>query len=718
MTNKSIIMKKVITLFLALICVFSINAQKAIGKHWPEEDQKKFKTANSLMENGFFKTAFAKYKELLSAHQEELYLKYRLGVCGLYINEKHTEALGYLNDIYAKNKDAWDIEFYMAVLYHRTYQFEKSIEMCTKLLSDKNLDPKDKQILELTIKSSRNGLYFIQKPNDVKIENIGSTINTDASEYAPVITPDEETMFFTYRGKDCLGGLFDMNNKPDPDGEYNEDIFMAKKIDGVWQKPESVIELNTLDNDAAISISNNGQELFLFKATEADNGDIYMSKLENGKFEVAEKIKGNVNTNSWEGSVTQSADSRKIIFASERPGGFGGKDLYVASRLADNSWGNVKNLGSIINTEKDEDAPFIHPDGRSLVFSSEGHNTMGGFDIFVSDLDEIDSTWKTPVNLGYPVNSTNDDIFYVISADGKRGYYSSIKTDGFGDHDIYAVEPAIASKKSALTVIKGKMTENLFPFDNGEINVTVMNDGRHFGSFKPNPISGHYLVNLPSGYDYNINYYHPVFGDKNIKVRTDKAADYTEKFVNINYGMSDTSSTDEQIIDFRMPFASNTPNFTATGSNVDEGTIGLPLSVPANSLANAPVNTQLTVTPINALPNKTMDPDVLSKYSNFKTDGLKFRVQVAAYRHPENYKSEHLKNICNVMYRGKIKGNIVLIVADKEFDSINSVVSFLGQVQKAGQLDAFVTAEFNGKRYYINDLPTLEVVNKLFLTTK
>lgn len=689
-------MKKVTIICMAIAFSLSLHAQKLPGKNWPADDQKKLKSVDVLIENSFYKTAYGRLSSLLAAHPEELYLKYKLGVCGLYINEKHDEALSYLTEVYSADKKTKDIEFYLAVLYHRTYQFDKSIELTEKLLADKKLNPKDKPVLEELLKHNRNGKQITSSPIDVKIANIGSDINTEGSEYAPVVTSDEETIIYTYRGKDCLGGLFDMNNNPDPDGEYNEDIFMSKKTDGKWQKPESVIELNTLDNDAAIAISNDGQQLFLYKASETDNGDIYISQMDKNKFSDPVKLKGEVNTNSWEGSVTISSDNSKIIFASERPGGFGGKDLYVAYRMPDNSWGKVKNLGSTINTDKDEDAPFIHPDGRSLVFSSEGHNTMGGFDIFVSDIDEIDSTWKAPVNLGYPVNSTNDDIFYVISADGKRGYYSSIKKDGFGDHDIYTVEPAIASKKPALTVIKGKMTENLSSFDDAQINVTVMNDGRSFGNFKPNANSGHFLVNLPSGYDYKLSFYHPVFGEKQFKVLTDKSADYVERVINVNYGMNDTSSTNEQIIDFKPPFPSQTPQFTATGSNTDEGTI---------SMAT-----------IKRVPNKTMDPQILLKYGNLKADGLKFRVQVAAYRHPENFNSSHLRPICGVEKRGKIQ-DIYLIVADKEFDNINKACDFLIKVQGTGQFDAFVTAEFNGKRYYINDLPTLEVVNKFFLAS-
>ncbi len=680
-------MRKIITIVLIITTTSNFFSQKNPSKNWPQEEGKQLKIIDASMESGSYKTAYANLSELLVKHPNETYLKYKLGICGLHLTEHQGEALKYLNDVYEVDKKATDIEYYLAELCHKNYQFDKALELSSKLLANKNTRPNVKSNIEELRKNCEAGKILFQNPNQVKIENLGSPLNTDAAEYSPVLTSDEESMYYTYRGKSAM--------RDSADKEYSEDIFTSKKIDGKWQQPESVSELNTIDNEAAIALSNDGHQLFLYKATETDNGDIYSSEVSNGKFSSPVRLKGDVNTNSWEGSISQSSDARKIIFASERSGGFGGKDLYVAYLMPDNSWGQAKNLGSTINTSKDEDAPFIHPDGRSLVFSSEGHNSMGGFDIFVSDLDQIDSSWKSPVNLGYPVNSTNDDLFYSISADGKKGYYSATKQDAFGDQDIYVVEPAIAAKKNSLTVIKGKMTEDLFPFEGGEIQVTLLSDNRKFGTFKPNSNSGHYLINLPSGYDYSLNFYHPVLGDKTFKVKTNTNSDFTEKFINVNYGMADTSSTNEFTLDFRTPFASQTPNFTATGNNADEGTTSME--------------------DVKKIPHKTMDAKILAKYGKLKANGLKYRVQLAAYRFPQNYKSEHLKAICNVIQHGKLNGNIVLIVADKEFDSINEACDFLSKIQAAGQTDAFVTAEYNGKRYYINDIPALEISSKLFL---
>ena len=253
-------------------------------------------------------------------------------------------------------------------------------------------------------------------------------------------------MIFTYRGKGSVCCLVDANNKPDPNGDYNEDIFISKKVNGVWQKPTAIDGLNTIGNDAALALSPDGKQLFIFKA-KGDNGDIYVCKREGSNYSAPEKLAGEVNSDYWEGSVSISTDQQKLYFASSRPGGSGGKDLYVATKKEDGSWGNVTNLGTKINTSYDEDAPFISPDGRTLIFSSEGHNSIGDFDLFTSSLDLKDGSWQAPKNLGYPVNTTDDDLFYVLSPDGKRGYFSSARDGGKGDQDLYVVEPASFKKE-------------------------------------------------------------------------------------------------------------------------------------------------------------------------------------------------------------------------------------------------------------------------------
>lgn len=666
-------MKKIVFALVLIICINSLFGQEAQTKDWSFDDKKTFESANALFNKKYYSDAYDKYKSLMATHDKEIFLKFVTGVCAVYMNDKSEEAEALLTEVKAKDKKNKDVDYYFALLYHKTYQFDKSLELANALLTNKKITPEDKAELERLVFFSKNGKEIYQNPVEAKIENLGSPINSENAEYAPVIMPDEESIIFTYRGIESMGGLVDANNKPDPKGDYNEDIFIVKKVDKVWQKPEGLNELNTIDNDAVIALSPDGQQLFVFKYS-GDNGDIYVCKREGSKYGVAEKLKGDVNSPSWEGSVSMSTDQKKLYFASERPGGFGGKDLYVATKNEDGSWGNVKNLGDKINTKYDEDAPFISPDNRALVFSSEGHNSIGDFDLFVADWKKEDSTWQTPKNLGYPINTTDDDLFYVLSPDGKRGYFSSARKGGKGDQDLYVVEPAIAARKTYITLIKGKVTENLMPYET-DITVSVEGETKNYGTYRSNPESGNYVVNLPSGKNYKITVYHEILGDKVFNVNTEQVDDYAEKLVNVNFGISDTATFNPQNI--------------VVGNGVDTA-----------RATSAPKTTTGSV---------TNEADLVGKYGALKVAGLFYHVQVAATASPEKYDRSILRKLCKIKDAGILRDNIRLLICDKQFDNLNDADKFLKEVRTAGQPDAFITAKYNGERKYLVDLIRMKV---------
>lgn len=666
-------MKKLIYLVLFFAFLKNSNAQDAQTKSWSAEDKKTFEAANKLFNKRFYSQAYEKYKSLFVSHENDIFLKFVTGVSAVYLNDKHDEAETLLNEVKAKDKKNKDVDYYLALLYHKTYQFDKALELANALLTNPKITPEDKAELERLVFFSKNGKELYQTPVEAKIENLGSPINTENAEYAPVVSPDEETIIYTYRGKESMGGLVDENNKPNPKGDYNEDIFVAKKVDKVWQTPTGLSELNTIDNDAAIALSPDGELLFIFKYT-GDNGDIYVSHRDNGKYGPAEKLAGDINSPSWEGSVSMSTDQKKIYFASERPGGFGGKDLYVATKNEDGSWGNVKNLGDKINTKYDEDAPFISPDSRTLVFSSEGHNSIGDFDLFISDWNKKDSSWSAPKNLGYPINTTDDDLFYVLSADGKRGYFSSARKGGKGDQDLYMIEPAIAAKKTFITIIKGKVTENLVPYET-DIKVSVDGDSKNYGTYRSNRESGNFVVNLPSGKNYKLTFYHEILGDKIFNVSTEQVEDdYAEKLVNVNFGMSDTATFN-----------------------------------PQNVVIKPGVDTSKATISSNNSSNISSESDLFNKYGAVKIAGLKYYVQVAATSNPGSYDRSILKKLCKIKDGGVLRDNIKLLITDKEFDTLNDANAFLKEVRAAGQPDAFITAKLNGQRYYLIDLIKMKV---------
>jgi Tol biopolymer transport system component len=190
-----------------------------------------------------------------------------------------------------------------------------------------------------------------------------------------------------------------------------------------------------MGNDLAVSLSHDGQILFTYQDSPEGNGDLLISYLKDSVYSQPKKLTGEINTYAWEGSCSLSPDGKILYFSSNREGGYGGKDIYRAKLLSDSTWGNIINLGDSINTPYDEDAPFIHADGRTLFYSSNGLKSSGGYDIFRS-LMENDSTFKKTENLGYPINSPVDDIYFSLTANGNKAYYSAQKKGGEGLTDL------------------------------------------------------------------------------------------------------------------------------------------------------------------------------------------------------------------------------------------------------------------------------------------
>ena len=282
-------------------------------------------------------------------------------------------------------------------------------------------------------------------------------------------------------------------------------IYLYPKKNGTWTKAESIgAPVNTAGNEASVGISVDGQIIIVYKDEDGD-GDLYITNLNGNTWSPPVKLNDNINTKGWEPSAFLSADGNRLYFTSNREGGYGGRDIYSSDKLPDGEWAKAKNLGPTINTPFEEDAPFIHPDGVTLYFSSNGHATMGGFDIFSSSLN-ANNEWKIPTNIGYPINSPEDDIYYVVSPNNQRAYYSSFKAGGFGEKDNYMitfkkfVEPPLVVLKGLITDPYGKVPEIVY------ITVTDNETEKIVGTYHTNSVSGNYLLILPPGKNYNITY--------------------------------------------------------------------------------------------------------------------------------------------------------------------------------------------------------------------
>lgn len=335
----------------------------------------------------------------------------------------------------------FDIEYWIGRSYQYGENFDKALQFYNlykqKLAGKSNYQGKDKidlATVDRAIFECENGKEFVSSPGDFSIVNIGREINSEFEDYAPVLNENEdEIVFTTRRREDNLNENVFEDNKP------YEDIFVATKNGAAWTFAKNIGPVvNTPYHESSVALSADGNTLFIFN--DEGGGDIFYSERQpTGEFGPKIPLPGIINSSFEEKSISISKDEKTLYFSSNRPGGFGGLDIYRATKDSKGEWTNVKNLGPKINTEMDDDGLFIDYDDVTLFFSSKGRKGMGGYDVFKSTFDPKTNEWSEPVNLGYPINTPDDDIYFVITKDAKRAYYSSVREDGMGYTDIYMI---------------------------------------------------------------------------------------------------------------------------------------------------------------------------------------------------------------------------------------------------------------------------------------
>ena len=422
-----------------------------------------FAEANKLMEEKFWYQAIKEWKKVLALDPENLNVNYKLGYCLLNTENEKVDALKYLEIACSKklnkNYDPFepteklppvDALFLLGQAQHLNMQFDQSIKTFVKLKTQVSREHRLVPEANYAIKICEEAKKQVANPVNYKITNVGNIINGKYADFSPVLTFDESSIFFTSRRLRPDSTNSEIRD-PETD-QYKDDIYVSFRTkENTWSKPE-LLNLNTDDHDASISVSPDGLTLFVYQDSLGD-GQLKYSKLIGETWSDPAKLGSDINTSHWETHVTVSADGNELYFVSNRPEGSGGRDIYRCVKLPDGNWSKALNIGKKINTKYEEDAPFLSPDGQFLYFASKGHNTMGGFDLFVSKKDK-NGNWGDPQNMGFPLNTVDDDVFFQPMADGKRAYYSSRKDGGEGELDVYLVEMP-TTKGTQLAVFKG-----------------------------------------------------------------------------------------------------------------------------------------------------------------------------------------------------------------------------------------------------------------------
>lgn len=451
------------------------------------------KLANEFFNDGNFNAALDEYLELLKTTPNDAKINYRTGVCYLNTNINKSAAIPYLEKVLKLEEVNPNTYYLLGRAYHFAYRFQEAIKMFEqfKILekgNESNLADVDKQI-----EYCYNAIEIIKFPLDVTFENMGAAINSKTKDYYPYVPLDESFLIFNSKRDDGSNQLVD--------GNFNSEIYISKVKNGKFTNARKLDQnVNTLNGSEEITgLSADGQHLLMYFNNEEHYGDLFIADYVEDQVKNIEKLPKVINSKSHEIAASISQSDDVIYFASDRDGGFGGVDIYVSRKLPNGQWGPAINLGPTVNTAFDEDFPNITADNKTLYFSSKGHTSMGGYDIFRATWNPAKGNWGDVKNIGYPINTPEDNMNFRASKTGRTGYISALRAEGLGDLDIYSV--TFNEVELEYTVIKGFVhaSDTSTQIKDVFISVIDLQTDELYGSYLTNPITGRYIMILPPG---------------------------------------------------------------------------------------------------------------------------------------------------------------------------------------------------------------------------
>lgn len=380
-----------------------------------------------------YKEALQSFLELYDAGRRDANIKHRIGYCYLHIPNQKENAIKYLEEAsenisknynvgnYTEREAPIETYLYLGMAYRVNNKLNEAINTFNKY--KELIDPADEkqnQIVNAEITACKNALELTKTPTSIIESNLGKNINNNFDNINPLVSEDEETIVFVSELR------------------FYNGIFSSKKRDGRWLPARNIsLDFNSEYPLMPVYLTKDGNTLYLV-SNDNDDFNLYTSRFNDGLWGPVEKLNNNINTSAAETHACVSDDGLTLYFTSDRKGGFGGFDIYTSSIDSEGNWGPAENMGANINSIFDEATPFITEDGKTLYFSSQGHFNIGGFDIFTST--KQGDQWQKPKNLGFPFNTTDDDIFFFPLKNGEIAYFPKFKDTGYGDNDIYRIQ--------------------------------------------------------------------------------------------------------------------------------------------------------------------------------------------------------------------------------------------------------------------------------------
>ncbi len=484
--------------------------------------------ADSYFNEYSFAEALKNYLQYYEVDTTNSEINYKIGKCYLNIYE-HENALPYLDKAIQDTSYSKSTIYYHSAKAHQLeHNFDQAVSYYLNYLQ--TLSIQNNQIEINAIKSEIDKCLiakaFVLNSTKDNLNNLGETINSEYPDYGAILNANENTLIFTSDRPSTTGG-----KKSKFDGSYRDDIYISQKVNNEWSQPKPITELNTNHDDAAVSLSHDGRKLIIYHYGHSSllrsSGDLYLSRLEEKKWSKPEKLGHHINSKYRESSACFSNNDNEIYFVSDRPGGFGGLDIYKITKDKDGKWNEPTNLGQEINTPFDEESPFIHPDGKTFYFSSKGHKNMGGYDIFKATLNN-ENKWFNPINLGYSINTANDNVYFTVSANGKHIYLSDHrKENNFGHEDIYSTE--ININKSNILLLTGTIKNKDGEHLEAEVEILDTKTKNIISLTTSDQTTGDFLIVVSEGRNYDVKIIKEGFDDYIFNLNTEGLEEYNEE---------------------------------------------------------------------------------------------------------------------------------------------------------------------------------------------
>ncbi|MEX2427918.1 MAG: hypothetical protein WD577_06690, partial [Bacteroidales bacterium] len=463
-----------------------------------------------------YNEALPLYLRIHRADPDNDNINYKIGVCLLNDPYQKDRSIRYLeqaskniNPKYKENRYKErtappEAFFYLGNAYLVNDSIEKAKENYLHFLDILDEKIYDVELVEEQIRICDRARHLKNMPVDYDYHNLGERINTRFADINPIVSGKGDRLVYVSKM------------------QFYDATFFSEKIDGEWQPPRNIIPELGVDGDVyPTTLSWDGNTMIIYRNDDFV-GNLYVSSYENGRWTALEKLGDNINTKYWESHGSLSKDGKTLYFTSNRKGGFGGLDIYKSKKQETGVWGTPINLGPTINSRYNEDAPFITENGRILYFSSYGHYNMGGYDVFYSAADE-NGAWGEPINLGFPINTTDDDLFFYPVNNGDNAYFSKFLDDGYGRHDIYYLD-VFSENNPRLYLITGVIDSDTKGVSSGDSLLIYLVDRTTKDTIQigqPDLVNQTFELKAPQG-DYDLLLRSMTFNDLVKQITIDK----------------------------------------------------------------------------------------------------------------------------------------------------------------------------------------------------